>query len=362
MLKRDQENGMNGFGITNASRRTILAMPEAAAFLGCTVDDLLLKGAVGELRICARVPEDAVVYSTNKGLIDLASHSLTGLERKLHEDHAIDMSALAVRDVQFVVLRKSDCASAVAQGEAYQSLFATGVSIGPDGFPAVVEPLPPKNPAGLLDSRPFRTFACYPSAVDPNNRATRRTSAPVRLRLTIDTMRILHADLVALNAVASEAQRFDIGFVEEPHMPRTLVKLYEAALTHWDCSRPGWTPPEPMSVERTLQELNDYKGKLAEAGATLLRRSFASWNQRHYELRKADGKITPFESLVVVASAWKTSAGSKGDAENESAKYRDKAKAFEYWLSFDIKEYLAKYAWQIVAPKHARSTGRPRSK
>jgi hypothetical protein len=49
-------------GITIASRRTILTLPEAAAFSGCSVDDLLLKGARGELRICARVPQDIVIY------------------------------------------------------------------------------------------------------------------------------------------------------------------------------------------------------------------------------------------------------------------------------------------------------------
>lgn len=362
MMKREQESGMTERGITIASRRTILTLPEAAAFLECSIEDLLLKGAGGELRICARIPEDAVVYSTNKSLIELASPTLTGLERKLREDHAIDMSAMVASDIQLVVLRKSDCASAVAQGDAYQSLFATGVRIGTDGSPFVVEPLAPKESTSLLDSRPFRVFACYPCSVDPNNWAMRRTSAPLRLRLSIDAMRVLQADLVALKSIPFDIPRFDIGFVEEPYMPRTLVKLYEAAMTHWDCSRPGWTPPEPMSVERSLQELDDYKVKLADAGAQLLRRSFANWNQRHYEMRKADGKLTAFESLVVVASAWKTAPGSKDDADNESAQYREKAKAFEYWLSFDIKEYLAQYAWQIASPKYARSTGRPRGK
>lgn len=49
MLKRDRENGMTERGITTASRRTILSLSEAAAFLGCSVDDLLLKGAGGQL-------------------------------------------------------------------------------------------------------------------------------------------------------------------------------------------------------------------------------------------------------------------------------------------------------------------------
>lgn len=98
------------------------------------------RGLAASFRMCARVPEDAVVYSTNKGLVDLASPSLSGLERKLHEDHANEMAALAALDIQLRVLRKSDFPSAVAQGEAYQSLFATGVRLGVDGRPVVVQP------------------------------------------------------------------------------------------------------------------------------------------------------------------------------------------------------------------------------
>ena len=362
MLKHDQKNRITERGITVGSRRTIFSAPEAAAFLECSVNDLLLKGALGEIRIFACLPHDATLYSTNVSLIDLVNPSVTGLERKLYHDRAIEMLALAVPDIQLVVLRQSDCVAAVAQGEVYQSLFAAGVSIGADGSPIVVEPQAPNDLGGLLDSRPFRVFACYPNAVDPNNWSTRTTCAPVRLRIMIDAMRFLQADLVPMKNIPHELPRFDINFVEEPYMPRTLVKLYEAAMTHWDCSRPGWTPPKPMDVELSLQELDDYKGKLAEAGAALLRRSFVNWNQRHYEMRKADGKLNLFESLVVVAAAWRTSAGSEGDANNQSAQYRDKAKAFEYWLSLGIKPYLAQYAWQIASPKHARSTGRPRAK
>jgi hypothetical protein len=362
MLKPDQKSGVVERGMAKASRRMILSAPEAAAFLECSVDDLLLKGAQGELRIFVRVPDDAVLYSTNRSLIDLADPSLHSFKRAMFEEEVFKTSAVAVSDIQLLLLRQSDCAAAVAQGEVYQSLFTTGVQIGADGSAIVVEPQKPKKPVHFLDSRPFRIFACYPYAQNPNNEFTRRTFAPVRTRFTVDMMRVLMADLVPLTQASSELPCFDIGFVEEPYMPQTLVKLYEAAMTHWDCSRAGWTPPEPMSVERTLQELEDYKGKLAEAGATLLRRSFANWNQRHYEMRKADGKLTPFDSLVVVAGAWRTSAGSEDDSYNQSAQYRDKARAFEYWQSFKIKEYLAQYAWQIASPRHARSTGRPRNK
>lgn len=360
MLKQDQGNGMTERGITTASRRMILSLPEAGAFLGCSVDDLLLKGARGELRICARVPKDAVPYSTNRRLIDLANPSLTGLERKLHEDHATEIVAQAVRDIQFVVLRKSDCASVVSQGEVYQTLFATGVRIGADGAPVVVEPVAPKEPADFLDCRPFRIFACYPRAVDPNNWAIRRTAAPVCLNLTLDALRILHADLVALETATSEPVRFDIGFVEEPHMPQTLVHLYEVAMAHWDCSRPGWAAPDRQTVERALKELDTYKGKQAKAGEVLLRWSFENWNQRHYDLRKADGKLLPFEALVVVASAWGEMGDSTAEHDNELVRYRDKATAFAFWESLGIKGYLAVFAWRIATPKSARGPGRRR--
>lgn len=211
----------------------------------------------------------------------------------------------------------------------------------------------------MMDMRPFRVFGCYPSTVDPNNWTTRKTLAPACLNITIDMMRVLV--MAAPEDVADEPVRFDIGFVAEAYMPRMLVKLYDVAMLHWDCSRPGWVPPEDNNVERSLRELDEYKVKQAKAGATFLRRSFEHWNQKYYEKLKAEGKLTEFEALVVVASAWRPSDDSSSDTTHEFVKYRDKAIAFEFWKSIGILEYRAKYAWRIVAPKSARKTGRPRS-
>lgn len=347
--------------IAISSGRTVLTLSEAAALLACSVDDLIHKGARGELRICARAPEDTVVYSTNKGLIDLSDPTLTGIQRKLREDHAIDLLALAAPEIQMVVLRSADCGLAIAQGEVYQSHFTAGVRIEATGIPIVVKPLAPEG-AGGMDIAPFRVFACYPNTLDPNDWSTRKTFAPLRLVLTIDAMRILRPDLGPLEFNSNEPTCFEIDFVEEAYMPRALVKLYEVAMAHWDCSRPGWTAPEAGSVERALQELETYKGKLAKNAAILLRRSFLNWTQSHYERRKANGKLMPFDALVVVASAWKTMDDSAADGNNAVAKYRDKATAFEFWESCGIKKYLADYAWQIASPESARKTGRPRSK
>lgn len=169
----------------------------------------------------------------------------------------------------------------------------------------MVEPLALEESQKCWTFLRFEFLHCYPRAVNPNNWATRRVATPVQLRITLAAIKILRADLISLKPVSKKLIRFDIGFAEEPHLPKTLVKLYQVALKHWDCSRPGWEKPDDESVERSLRELEEFKKKLAGAGAALLRRSFENWDQDYYELRKAEGKLTPFDSLVVVASAWK---------------------------------------------------------
>jgi hypothetical protein len=349
--------------IANPQGRTVLTLSEAAALVSCSVDALLSKGARGELRICARVPNDTVVYSTNKSLIDLADPTLAGLDRKLREDHAFEISALAAHDIQMVVLQQSDCASAISQGVVYQSRFAAGVRVEATGIPTVVEPLAAKGAEGILGSRPFRLFACYPSAVDPNNCAARKSSAPVRLTLTLDAMRIIHTDLASLESLQNEPVRFDIGFVEEAYMPRSLVKLYEVAMLHWNPHRTGWTDPKPAEVRRSLLDLRDEHGKqvfsdnMAQAAVFILRETFQHWNQVAHDLRKLHGVTSPFEALVVVASAWQDGVDEKSDALT-ALQYRKKPDAIKYFKKCKIVDSYLDGAWVIATPPEARRPGR----
>jgi hypothetical protein len=342
-----------------ASKRTLYSLAEAATLSGCAVDDLLLKGARGELRICARVPDDVAVYSTNQALIDLSDSALTGLMRKLKEDSLRDVFACPTRDIQLVVLQRSDCDLVVGHGEGFQTLFRAGVRFEDGNVPVVVEPPALKAPAEYFDIRMFRRFAFYADTLDPNDLFARGRLTPKRLRLTTDIMRVLHSDLVQEHAVRNDSILFDIRFREEPYMQPRLIALHKAAMEYWDCSRLGWAPPAEGEVEGWLQEYGGYKAKLAEAGTIFLRRSYANWNQQYYELRKAEGKLTVFETLVVVASAWKTSESALESRDNDVVKYRKKSTAFEFWETYGIKEYLAKHAWRIVAPEHARTSGRP---
>ncbi|MFS2139920.1 hypothetical protein [Duganella sp. Dugasp56] len=340
------------------SKRAVFSLLEAATLLGCSVEDLLNKGGAKELRICAYIPDDMVVYSTITSLIKLADPTLNGMNRKMHLERIEGMSARVMHDVRMVVLSPSDCKAAVSLGRVSQSLFKAGVRLNGGDIPLLIEPPALTEFDTLLDILMFRSFACYPQNVDPNNWSTRDTVAPSRLTINTDLMGILRSDLpVEEAAPTAPIQPFDIGFCEEPYMPPRLITLYKTAMMHWDCSRTDWTQPRTEDVERSLREMGGYGKKLAEFGATLLRWSFRSWNQNHYEMRRSNGKLTAFDALVVVASAWRP-----GDGENQFAKYRDQAAAFELWESCDIKKYLAEFAWQIAVPEAARPPGRPKGK
>jgi hypothetical protein len=131
MTKLEPGKKMVDRDIAISSGRTVLTLSEAATLLACSVDDLLHKGARGELRICARAPEDTVVYSTNKGLIDLSDPTLTAIQRKLRADHAFDLLALAAPEIQMLVLRKADCGMAIALAKSLYAKFEAGNHIEP---------------------------------------------------------------------------------------------------------------------------------------------------------------------------------------------------------------------------------------
>lgn len=338
--------------------RTVFSLSETATLLGCSVEDLLNKGGANELRICAHVPDDGVIYSTISSLIELTDPTLDSMDRKMRLESVERLAARAMHDVRIVVLSPSDCMSVASLGRVSQSLFKAGVRFDGADDPLVIEPPALIGPDSILGSRMFRSFACYPQNVDPNNWSTREIVAPSRLTFTTDMMAILRSDLPTQVAAPTQPVRdFDIGFREEPYMPPRLIALYKAAMMHWDCSQEGWVEPKNEEVARSLQELGGYGTKLAKHGAMLLRLSFVSWRQDYYESRRANGGLIAFDAMVVVATAWRA-----GEGVNPYAKYRNKDLAFELWKPCKILEYLAESAWQIAAPEAARPSGRPKSK
>jgi len=68
--------------LTFSTGRTMYSLVDAAELAGCSIDDLLQHGALGKLPILVRVPDNVLVYATNRDLLGLADPSLVGLMRQ----------------------------------------------------------------------------------------------------------------------------------------------------------------------------------------------------------------------------------------------------------------------------------------
>jgi hypothetical protein len=300
--------------------RKLYCLADAATAAGCSIDTLLDHGAAGGLPILAQVPDNVRVYATNKHLLD-ASDPTTGLMRRMHQSYVLahGMRPRAMQDISLLVLGRRECGLVTSHGEAYQAEFKMGVCIDDDHDLILVNPPAVGSDRNALDKF-FGLFACYPSNQVPPFTGVSTGLAPIKLRLSMDLLRVREEDLAKLNLIsASCASTFDNGFRVKKYMPRQLVQLDQGAWRFWDCSQPGWSEPTNAEVKSWFIDECGFPSKVAAGAAQILRQSYRNWNQEEYDQKKADvtvdaperksstasGVINMFDAVVYVAGFWK---------------------------------------------------------
>ena len=352
---------MNEADKTPTPVRNMYTLVDAAVLTGCSVDDLLQRGVQGSLPILARVPDHVVVYSTNQSILDLASPVPLGVEfRRTQEFRLYEVVPLVMRNIQLLRLAESDCDLVASHGEAFQAIFQ--IAAPASGEAALILAEPPALAAhdGYGDMRPFRRFACYSVTHNPFDQDALRT-APTKIKLTIDILRVRSEDLISQNLLRMEnieTIKFDNGFKEEPYMSRRLLYLNEGAWKFWNCATPGWSEPVSRDVAEWFISKCGFEKKLAERAARILRESYKSWNQDEYEL---GNKKNMFNAVVEIAGRWKNADLGDGDRAEQLDTYPDQLEALEFLkIKCGFADYTAHAAWLIALPEKAKTLGRPR--
>jgi len=349
---------------TSAHNRTMYSIVEAAALTECSVENLLQHGELRRLPILARVPDGVLVYCTNLDLLDLANPALDELTRRMRSSYFDGIYPLARRDIQLLVLTPADCRLVNSHGESYQSVFLTGVAFGGVSDLVFVEPTALDVRDGHYDLRPSRRFACYPVEYDPRASGAPMRTAPMKIKLTMDMLRVRRDDLEALEllrAVDDQSVKFDNGFRVEPHISRGLICLNEGARRFWDRSRLGWLPPRPKVVQDWFRLNCKFSVKVAEGAAQILLTSYKDWDQGEYETKKARNEINMFDAVVEVAAGWKNADLGRGDRADQIDTYPDKQESLDLLKSrFGFADHTALAAWLIAKPDDAKVIGRPR--
>lgn len=350
---------------TGAHNRTMYSIVEAAALTGCSVENLLQHGELRRLPILARVPDGVLVYCTNLDLLDLANPALDELTRRMRTSYFDGIYPLARRDIHLLVLTPADCRLVNLHGESHQAVFLTGVAFGGTSDLVFVEPPALDVRDGHYDLRPSRRFACYPVEYDPRASGAPMRTAPMKIKLTMDMLRVRSDDLEALEllrAVDDRSVKFDNGFREEAHMSRQLVRLNQGALRFWDCSRPGWFAPESKDVQDWFRSECKFSVKAAAGAAQILRTSYKDWDQGEYETKKEKNELNMFDAVLLVAGRWKNADLGRGDRADQIDTYPDEQATLDFLkCTFGFADHTAHIAWLIAKPEKAKVKGRPRN-
>ena len=351
----------------NKFKRAIHTLHEASASLSTPVDDLMQFAAQGVLRVYARIPMGFRLFSTDRQLAAIESDTVLAAIQKQNRFNLDGVTAVHEPEIGMIEVSRDICKAIAVQGEAHQQVFYRGLRLHANGTPTLVEPSPLQIRANMLGidylDHPFsRLFACYPVGLDPNAASLKGRLQPSTLNITLDMLRVLASDLGAVipRPPKVDDPEFDIGFRPEAHMPLPLVKLHEAAMAHWDFRQREWKKPEPKKVVASLLEVMDehgkpvFSGNMAQAAEFILRTTFEHWRQADHKKRMRDGIATPFEALVVVASAWGRGLDAQYDKFSAPTKYRNKEEALKFFRECRIADSYLVSAWTIAAPLSAR--------
>ncbi len=353
---------MNETRTTPTPTRTMYSLEEAAALSGCTVETLLRHGAERHLSILARVPDDVRVYCTNLDLVELSDSALDELSRRMRVSYLDGVRPLARSDIHLLVLTPADCGLIAAHGEAYQSVFLTGVAFNGAFDPVFVEPPALAAKDGYHDMRPFRRFACYAVGHDPSVQGAPSRIAPIRIKLAPVALRVRRNDLISLNLIRVadvSMVKFDNGFRQMPHMSRRLICLNNGALHFWDRGRPGWCPPLANDVERWFRDECNFPVKVAEGATQILYQSYKDWDPVEYGKQKAKDDLNMFDAVVLIAAGWKNADLGIGEREDQIDTYPEKNDAIKLLKTkYGFALHSALAAWNIARPQEAKPIGR----
>lgn len=297
------------------SYRILYSIGDAASVLGSSIDELMRHAALGNIRLCIRLPDNAVVFSLRKALFNESAATLAERQRTLMFGWSIE-----VPEVEVLFLGENACREIEALGMTtvktfdsaakYDTVFSGQIEVSPSQY------MSPFDSVDLHPSRMHaRVLAVYselekhrfdlPDAHSPGK--------PINFKLQRSDLLIAAADLERLSSrsLLDNLPAVDVSWdgVLPPYMSDKLQAMREASRI-WINSQDKMDSKAIHSlVIKKLQSRECFamRRRLAEDAASLIQPIYARRSKRGYEVPTTQHAVPSPElkALIIAAELWK---------------------------------------------------------